>query len=69
MTTYREVYEQRVASGEAQGKKPAPTGDNNSMRIEGVNDPSDSKFPIVPAKPSPQLPVDDKYKAYRTDKA
>ena len=65
--SYQDVYNQRVASGEAKSTK--PQGDNNSMRIEGVNDPSDSKFPIVPAKPSPQLPVDDKYKAYRTDKA
>jgi hypothetical protein len=67
--TYRDIYEQRVAAGLTGDKKPQPKGDNNSMRIEGVNDPTDSKFPIVPPPPASGLPVDDKYKAYRTDKA
>lgn len=64
--SYQDIYEQRVKDGTAKSTK--PQGDNNSMRIEGVNDPSDSKFPIMPEKPSPQLPVDDPYLKLRTQK-
>lgn len=62
--TYRDVYEQRVASGEAK-----PKGDNNSITVEGAIDKSNDKLPKVPTLPSTTLPVDDPYKKMRTEQA
>ena len=65
--SYRDVYEQRVASGEAKGK---PKGDNNSMEIPGVIDKSNTNVPKVPDKSATPLPVDDApYRKMRTQQA
>jgi len=45
--------------------------DNNSMSIEGPNiiDESGPDFPNMPKKSSPQLPIDDPFKKFRTEQA
>jgi len=62
---YAVPHQMRKKSGEA---KTAPSGDA-TMRIEGVNDPTDEKFPLIPKKEGPQLPIDDKYRAFRSQQA
>lgn len=59
---YAEVYKLRK---KAQG---VPK-DKTSMSVEGPNvvDLSEDKFPKLPPKQSPQLPVDDPFLKYRTE--
>jgi hypothetical protein len=62
MADYHHVYKARQKSGEAKS-------DNNSITVEGALDLSGDKFPKVPPKPSPQLPVDDAFAKFRTSQA
>jgi hypothetical protein len=69
MPDYRKVYLDRVKQGHARPPAGTSKGDNNSITFDSPNVVDETQAPKVPPKPSPQLPIDDAFKKYRTEKA
>jgi hypothetical protein len=65
MPDYRKVYLDRVKQGVAK----AHPADHDSITFDSPNVVDTTKTPIAPPKPSPQLPVDDAFKKFRTEHA